>query len=169
MEEKCVTCGEETPKYRCPHCVARYCSIKCFKPHIDTHSIDKPTEKPSSPPHTPTQLPLENLSSLPTSILNSANLPVLQRKYPNLLPQLKRVYEATLHPGELPGNEDEKSESMGQKSKGKRPEPWTQERADERALGLLIELQLQDESVAEFLELVRMLDEKLESEQVPVV
>lgn len=37
-----------------------------------------------------------------------------------------------------------------------RTEIWTQSNADERALGMMIEMQLRDEGVAEFLDLVRV-------------
>jgi hypothetical protein len=74
--------------------------------------------------------------------------------------QLKRVYEATLHPDEL--LEDDAGSKGGNGNKrGK--EQWTQEKANERALGLLIELQLQNEGVAEFLELVRLLGDKIDA------
>ncbi|KAM9847122.1 zinc finger HIT domain-containing protein 3 [Aulostomus maculatus] len=32
----CNVCSEETPKYRCPACKIRYCSLGCYKRHKDT-------------------------------------------------------------------------------------------------------------------------------------
>jgi len=46
----------------------------------------------------------------------------------------------------------ELEDSRYRKKKG---EVWTQAKADERALGMLIEMQLKDEGIAEFVELGR--------------
>ncbi|XP_076024670.1 zinc finger HIT domain-containing protein 3 [Genypterus blacodes] len=32
----CSVCSEQTPKYRCPVCKIRYCSLDCYKRHKDT-------------------------------------------------------------------------------------------------------------------------------------
>ncbi|KAF1378866.1 hypothetical protein PFLUV_G00194950 [Perca fluviatilis] len=32
----CSVCSEHTPKYRCPACKIRYCSLGCYKRHKDT-------------------------------------------------------------------------------------------------------------------------------------
>ncbi|XP_035522108.1 zinc finger HIT domain-containing protein 3 [Morone saxatilis] len=32
----CSVCSEQTPKYRCPTCSIRYCSLGCYKRHKDT-------------------------------------------------------------------------------------------------------------------------------------
>ncbi|XP_040005923.1 zinc finger HIT domain-containing protein 3 [Xiphias gladius] len=32
----CNVCSEQTPKYRCPVCKIRYCSLGCYKRHKDT-------------------------------------------------------------------------------------------------------------------------------------
>ncbi|XP_053297906.1 zinc finger HIT domain-containing protein 3 isoform X2 [Pleuronectes platessa] len=32
----CSVCSEQTPKYRCPACKIRYCSLGCYKLHKDT-------------------------------------------------------------------------------------------------------------------------------------
>lgn len=32
----CSVCAEQTPKYRCPACKIRYCSLGCYKRHKDT-------------------------------------------------------------------------------------------------------------------------------------
>ncbi|XP_047235101.1 zinc finger HIT domain-containing protein 3 isoform X1 [Girardinichthys multiradiatus] len=42
----CSVCSEQTPKYRCPSCKIRYCSLGCYKKHKDTCL---PIEKPASP------------------------------------------------------------------------------------------------------------------------
>ncbi|KAI8512889.1 Zinc finger HIT domain-containing protein 3 [Branchiostoma belcheri] len=31
----CEVCSEQPPKYRCPRCEVRYCSLTCFKLHKD--------------------------------------------------------------------------------------------------------------------------------------
>ncbi|XP_015239133.1 PREDICTED: zinc finger HIT domain-containing protein 3 isoform X2 [Cyprinodon variegatus] len=41
----CSVCSEQTPKYRCPSCRIRYCSLGCYKKHKDTCL---PAEKPAS-------------------------------------------------------------------------------------------------------------------------
>ncbi|CAN9501608.1 unnamed protein product [Ophioblennius macclurei] len=41
----CNVCSEQTPKYRCPACKIRYCSLGCYKKHKDTCL---PAEKPAS-------------------------------------------------------------------------------------------------------------------------
>ncbi|XP_069003030.1 zinc finger HIT domain-containing protein 3 [Embiotoca jacksoni] len=41
----CHVCSEQTPKYRCPTCKIRYCSLGCYKRHKDTCL---PVEKPAS-------------------------------------------------------------------------------------------------------------------------
>ncbi|XP_047463201.1 zinc finger HIT domain-containing protein 3 [Mugil cephalus] len=41
----CTVCSEQTPKYRCPACKIRYCSLDCYKRHKDTCL---PVEKPAS-------------------------------------------------------------------------------------------------------------------------
>eukprot|EP00729_Bicosta_minor_P001254 gene1254-28479_t len=45
---KCGVCNEAPPKYKCPTCLLRYCSVPCFKSH---------KQKPCSPPlpHTATR------------------------------------------------------------------------------------------------------------------
>ncbi|XP_033954485.1 zinc finger HIT domain-containing protein 3 [Pseudochaenichthys georgianus] len=32
----CSVCSEHTPKYRCPACKIRYCSLGCYKNHKDS-------------------------------------------------------------------------------------------------------------------------------------
>ncbi|XP_068457374.1 zinc finger HIT domain-containing protein 3 [Clinocottus analis] len=32
----CSVCSEHTPKYKCPACKIRYCSLGCYKQHKDT-------------------------------------------------------------------------------------------------------------------------------------
>nr|XP_057942911.1 zinc finger HIT domain-containing protein 3 [Doryrhamphus excisus] len=32
----CSVCSEQTPKYRCPCCKIRYCSVSCYKRHKDS-------------------------------------------------------------------------------------------------------------------------------------
>ncbi|XP_077597397.1 zinc finger HIT domain-containing protein 3 [Stigmatopora nigra] len=39
----CKVCSEQTPKYKCPTCKIRYCSLSCYKLHKDSCL---PVEKP---------------------------------------------------------------------------------------------------------------------------
>ncbi|XP_012686699.1 zinc finger HIT domain-containing protein 3 [Clupea harengus] len=32
----CNVCSDQVPKYRCPTCLIRYCSMNCFKTHKDS-------------------------------------------------------------------------------------------------------------------------------------
>ncbi|KAM4545776.1 zinc finger HIT domain-containing protein 3 [Odontesthes bonariensis] len=41
----CNVCREQTPKYRCPACKIRYCTLGCYKKHKDSCF---PVEKPST-------------------------------------------------------------------------------------------------------------------------
>ncbi|KAM8742320.1 zinc finger HIT domain-containing protein 3 [Acanthopagrus schlegelii] len=48
----CSVCSEQTPKYRCPACKIRYCSLGCYKRHKDScvpfeqaAPIDAPQDK----------------------------------------------------------------------------------------------------------------------------
>ncbi|XP_034539620.1 zinc finger HIT domain-containing protein 3 [Notolabrus celidotus] len=43
----CNVCREKTPKYRCPACKIRYCSLDCYKSHKD---ICLPVEQPAPVP-----------------------------------------------------------------------------------------------------------------------
>ncbi|KAK9368069.1 hypothetical protein V1509DRAFT_624174 [Lipomyces kononenkoae] len=33
LQSSCVTCFKESPAYRCPGCLVRYCSVACFNTH----------------------------------------------------------------------------------------------------------------------------------------
>ncbi|XP_061127682.1 zinc finger HIT domain-containing protein 3-like [Syngnathus typhle] len=35
MMRLCKVCNEQTPKYKCPVCEIRYCSLSCYKKHKD--------------------------------------------------------------------------------------------------------------------------------------
>ncbi|XP_037543364.1 zinc finger HIT domain-containing protein 3 isoform X2 [Nematolebias whitei] len=43
--QTCTVCSEHIPKYRCPSCKIRYCSLGCYKKHKD---LCAPDEKPAS-------------------------------------------------------------------------------------------------------------------------
>lgn len=38
----CNVCSDQTPKYRCPACKIRYCSLVCYKKHKETCLPSKP-------------------------------------------------------------------------------------------------------------------------------
>ncbi|KAK9255270.1 hypothetical protein V1507DRAFT_385153 [Lipomyces tetrasporus] len=33
LQSSCVTCFKESPAYKCPACLARYCNVECFRTH----------------------------------------------------------------------------------------------------------------------------------------
>lgn len=40
----CCVCTEQTPKYKCPACKIRYCSLGCYKTHKDAcFPVQRPT------------------------------------------------------------------------------------------------------------------------------
>ncbi|XP_041096975.1 zinc finger HIT domain-containing protein 3-like [Polyodon spathula] len=41
----CSVCNEGLPKYRCPGCLIRYCSLNCYKKHKDECIPKKDNEK----------------------------------------------------------------------------------------------------------------------------
>ena len=138
------------------------CSIPCFKSHINTHDQSPPRSPRPTPEiqQEPPSSPLNPLDQRPIAKLKrDPRFSELLTKYPDLRNALRRVYYATQHPSTLPDDVQQELEQQRRKSqKGSRRgrnEVWTQEKADERALGLLIELDLRDEGVAEFLELSR--------------
>ncbi|XP_046876739.1 zinc finger HIT domain-containing protein 3 isoform X2 [Hypomesus transpacificus] len=45
----CNVCSDQTPKYRCPACKIRYCSLVCYKKHKDTCLPSKPTVQEPTP------------------------------------------------------------------------------------------------------------------------
>ncbi|XP_029688310.1 zinc finger HIT domain-containing protein 3-like isoform X2 [Takifugu rubripes] len=44
----CDVCSEHTPKYRCPACNVRYCSLVCFKRHKEV-CVPSEQQAPRSP------------------------------------------------------------------------------------------------------------------------
>ncbi|KAG7483738.1 hypothetical protein MATL_G00041580 [Megalops atlanticus] len=42
----CSVCSEQIPKYRCPACKIRYCSVSCYKKHKDECVPVKQTASP---------------------------------------------------------------------------------------------------------------------------
>uniref|UniRef100_A0A671L629 Zinc finger HIT domain-containing protein 3 n=1 Tax=Sinocyclocheilus anshuiensis TaxID=1608454 RepID=A0A671L629_9TELE len=44
----CGVCSEHVPKYRCPACRIRYCSVSCFKRHKDDDSCHPVKESDSA-------------------------------------------------------------------------------------------------------------------------
>lgn len=43
----CVVCGIEDPKYRCPRCKERYCSVACCKEHKKSSCSDEKSDESS--------------------------------------------------------------------------------------------------------------------------
>jgi hypothetical protein len=85
-------------------------------------------------------------------------------KYPTLKEQLQAVYASTLEPDRQEAQnkrDDDDFENGGNHSsrqrRQRRPnQHWAQDKADNRAVAQLIEMQLWNEGMAEFLDLVRM-------------
>ncbi|KAJ8275794.1 hypothetical protein COCON_G00075460 [Conger conger] len=46
----CSVCSEQTPKYKCPVCKIRYCSVSCYKNHKDECLPVKQTASPALAP-----------------------------------------------------------------------------------------------------------------------
>lgn len=44
----CCVCREQTPKYRCPACKVRYCSLVCYKRHKDA-CVPREQQAPTEP------------------------------------------------------------------------------------------------------------------------
>ncbi|CAF98535.1 unnamed protein product [Tetraodon nigroviridis] len=44
----CNVCSEQTPKYRCPACKIRYCSLVCYKKHKEV-CVPSEQQSPSEP------------------------------------------------------------------------------------------------------------------------
>ncbi|KAJ8266337.1 hypothetical protein GJAV_G00129240 [Gymnothorax javanicus] len=47
----CSVCNEQTPKYKCPRCKVRYCSVTCCKNHKDDCQATKQTVSPAMVPN----------------------------------------------------------------------------------------------------------------------
>ncbi|KAL0994794.1 hypothetical protein UPYG_G00127250 [Umbra pygmaea] len=54
----CNVCSGDTPKYRCPACRIRYCSLGCYKTHKANDTCQPP--KPSVPPAKDLNVPYGN-------------------------------------------------------------------------------------------------------------
>ncbi|XP_011609314.2 zinc finger HIT domain-containing protein 3-like [Takifugu rubripes] len=52
----CDVCSEHTPKYRCPACNVRYCSLVCFKRHKEV-CVPSEQQAPPEPPLGPNTKP----------------------------------------------------------------------------------------------------------------
>lgn len=49
---KCQVCNEAPSKYKCPQCLAPYCSLVCFKKHKEVPCVTKPVsagDEPTAP------------------------------------------------------------------------------------------------------------------------
>ncbi|KAJ8342905.1 hypothetical protein SKAU_G00328330 [Synaphobranchus kaupii] len=46
----CSVCSEQIPKYKCPVCKIRYCSVRCYKNHKDDCLPVKQTASPALAP-----------------------------------------------------------------------------------------------------------------------
>ncbi|XP_062381115.1 zinc finger HIT domain-containing protein 3 [Sardina pilchardus] len=55
----CSVCSGQVPKYRCPTCLVRYCSLNCFKTHKDSCEPVKRKEskRDQNQPHTAAREP----------------------------------------------------------------------------------------------------------------
>jgi hypothetical protein len=76
-------------------------------------------------------------------------------KYPTLKEQLRAVYASTLEP-DNDDLENGGNHSSRQRRQRRPNQHWAQDKADNRAVAQLIEMQLWNEGMAEFLDLVRM-------------
>ncbi|GAB7352793.1 hypothetical protein MBLNU459_g3414t1 [Dothideomycetes sp. NU459] len=111
MASTCGVCQAQPPKYKCPSCNVRYCSIPCFKSHKDSHAqhVDVQEEKPDQSATIPVA-PAVRTSTTTTTNNNSNKKPDfagfeddpdlarLMARYPGLRIQLQSVYGLTLEP-----------------------------------------------------------------------
>lgn len=168
----------------------RSCSIACFKKHITAHDQDskddvKDTESKSDHAAAKQKAvddeaqPAEPLPKAPYARLRrDARFQTLLSTYPDLKRSLNRIYLSTVHPHTLI-EEQEARVAAGQELDpdnvddimtherrwgGSDMKRWTQENADKRAVGLLVEMQMRDEGVAEFAELIKVIVEEIEAE-----
>ncbi|KAF2668306.1 hypothetical protein BT63DRAFT_479718 [Microthyrium microscopicum] len=175
---QCTICDKPEPKYKCPHCEIRYCSIPCFKTHISTaHDSPDPNTTNATTDPSPaknavtTNTPSVALTAHPspqprpisptTTLLTDPRLIQLLTRYPTLKPTLRTIYQTTVHPERLldehSDDSDVDEDALKRTWGGADYKRWTQERADEKALNELAEISKEDEGVAEFFELARII------------
>lgn len=149
------------------------CSLACFKAHQPTHEADDADDQD-------VKIKLEHLSSEPNGpspgeqqepkqpinpYLALQAHPQFQRlftTYPTLKSQLQRVHKMTMNPYDEPRSHDRggyRGRGRGRGGRGGRePErvqgQWTQDKADDLAAKMLVDLVKQDAGVREFMELV---------------
>jgi hypothetical protein len=137
------------------------CSLQCFKTHKPIHESEdaindapkiksEESTKPNSTIITkdgpgPKVNPYLALQSHPSFL-------PLFTKHPTLKTQLQRVYQACQNPYEDPGPR--------QRNRDRVQGQWTQDKADELAVKVLMDLRKQDEGVREFMELLGEVSEK---------
>ncbi|KAK3684501.1 hypothetical protein LTR37_020213 [Vermiconidia calcicola] len=176
---KCSICNTQDSKYKCPICEIRYCSIACYKPHKQSHEATAETRPPVTTkrdrPGTTHRVPKLDF----TGFENDKDLLRLLSRYPSLKVQLQMVYGLTLEPGPdearswnrgpLPGfAQQQQSMRGGARGRGRGlgrggrgggyesfdPEerqrgPWTQEKGDKEALGVIKKMREGDEEAGE--------------------
>ncbi|KAF1991491.1 hypothetical protein K402DRAFT_400226 [Aulographum hederae CBS 113979] len=106
MASLCGVCNTGTPKYKCPNCKLRYCSLACFTTHKTLHeqnghsptkltsqAINFSTQSAQSLPQQPTSdLPQNPQQDTNTLLLSHPSFNSLFAKYPLLRGQLKQIY-----------------------------------------------------------------------------
>ncbi|GME48762.1 hypothetical protein GTA08_BOTSDO00506 [Neofusicoccum parvum] len=120
MSTTCGVCSEQPPKYKCPSCAIRYCSLACFKTHKPIHdnpaaetsapdspsqsassaptaSHDGPTTAPAAPATAP-QPPQQHAPADLQRLLTDPALLALLQKNPALRTRLHAIYTSTLEP-----------------------------------------------------------------------
>lgn len=126
-------------------------------------------QAPPSPAHS-TPPPPEH-----EALLRDPHFQALLTKYPTLYKNLRRIWHATQHVSALPADvqqeleEEERLRPRRNLPKKRKAEIWTQQKADGRAVGLLCEIYVRDEGVAEWLELVRRRGMEERGETAPEV
>ncbi|XP_061596099.1 zinc finger HIT domain-containing protein 3 [Cololabis saira] len=93
----CNVCSEHTPKYRCPVCKIRYCSLGCYKRHKDTCLPDEKSASVSASKDASSTVPAEpwSVEDLQNydDIIDRVPLPKLQ-----LLGQSKELRDLLCNP-----------------------------------------------------------------------
>jgi hypothetical protein len=146
------------------------CSIKCFKLHIEEHHTNDPSQQPEETSASiekeneeaePDPQPQQPTTSSPFSALRThpSFLPLFMR-YPQLRKQLNRVYAASQNPAVSASQFYDDAQGEGSQQQRRVPYnervhgQWTQDKADQVSLDLLMKLKDEDEGVREFLGLV---------------
>ncbi|KAF2143285.1 uncharacterized protein K452DRAFT_268675 [Aplosporella prunicola CBS 121167] len=193
MSTLCGVCTERPPKYKCPSCEIRYCSLNCFKVHKPVHETpDDPTtdivpsseahlSQPSAPFLASATLPQSSDDTPFNALLSNHTLQHLLQRHPGLRSQLQRIYASTLEPSSndvAPASHSRGNRGYrgGYRGRGRgrgrgdgRPRgPWKQEAADKGAVRQILRVQNYEGESGDGMKEFVALTQKLYGENVSV-